>query len=460
MNLYCPYCRKYFDIKKELLSCPDGQDKFHVLIPKLPENLKFHLKESRNNPFLKYRQFISSYHLLGKKRYSAVLNRLSINLEKIGEPDLHTTPLINEPKLEKKFKLNPDSLYIKVETGNVSGSHKSRHALGNLLYIESVRILNKTPKKNLAIYSCGNAALGASAASSALGYKLYAFVPENVDREIEARLVKYGTKVVRVKRDTLGTGDPCYLRFRESIDKLNLVPCSCSGPDNWPNIEGGATIIYEFISQMQERYESFPDNLFIQVGGGALASSIIYGLNRLVEVKLINKLPRIFLVQTESCYPLFKTYQKVQKMKRLHPKLSIKELMQKIGSEGHKFMFPWSANVPESLAEGILDDTTYDWLAIIDGVLKTQGDVLVVKEKEIVDAFNTVKKLGMNISATGTSGLAGLMQALENKKAKKGEKIGLFFTGIDSREKIRVDNDLLFRNSHVLSSKDPIESIL
>lgn len=463
MVLYCRYCQESFDIKKGLLKCPHGQKDFHVLVPhfdtkqqlKIPENFTLN-----DHPFFKYRQFISSWCLLGNDQYLSLLKTVNNNLKKIGEPSFKTTPLLNNSDLEKKLNLRQGSLFIKEETGNVSGSHKSRHALGNLLYLEAIRTLSKGKKRNLAIYSCGNAALGAAAVAKALEYKLYTFVPENVDTDIEKRLVQYGARVVKVKRETLGKGDPCYLRFLEATNKLGFVPCSCSGPDNWPNIEGGATIIYEFIDQIKNQFKAYPDVLVVQVGGGALASSIIYGSRLLKEAGFINKLPRIFLVQTESCYPLYKTYKEVVKIKQKDKDLSINGLFQKVGKKGKFYMEAWSKNIPESLAEGILDDTTYDWLNCLEGVLESGGEVAVVEEHLIKKAYQTIKSLGMNISATGTSGLAGLLKLIEENKINKGDKIGLFFTGVDKRENTRFRLKHSESNVILLSQTDDILNIL
>ena len=44
-----------------------------------------------------------------------------------------------------------------------------------------------------------------------------------------------------------------------------------------------------------------------------------------------------------------------------------------------EFMWPWESE-PHSIAHGILDDETYDWLAVVEGMLETGGTPLVVDE--------------------------------------------------------------------------------
>ena len=47
-----------------------------------------------------------------------------------------------------------------------------------------------------------------------------------------------------------------------------------------------------------------------------------------------------------------------------------------------EFMWPWEEE-PISIATGILDDETYDWLAVVEGMLLTGGVPLVVDEQTL-----------------------------------------------------------------------------
>ncbi len=467
--ILCPYCDKEYEGASGILSCPTGYKNFHVLIPKfslgkieLPPLSDVNIE---NNPFILFKELFLSYKLLKSgniiRIYRQVIDQINQGLEKLGEQPLFCTQLLSGKRLEEKLGLPKNTLFVKFDAANITGSHKVRHAMGNILYFEALRVLKgERSKKDLAIYSCGNAALGASAIASTLGYKLYTFVPENVSQEIVKRLIFYGARVVKVKREDLGSGDPCYNRFAEGIKKLGFMPCSCSGPDNWPNIEGGATLFYEMAMQMRNQYDTDFDTIIVQVGGGALASSVVYAISVLQNVGFMKKMPKIICVQTESCYPLYLAYEKVKKYKRNNPRLSIQSLVRDIGQKASLYMSAWTKNVPESLAEGILDDTTYDWLNVVEGILESGGEVIVVKEEEIEEAFKIAKSLGFNVSATGTAGLAGLLKLLKEKRIEKGEKIGLFFTGIDIRKKVSINGSELNRKVITLNAKDPIMRIL
>ena len=72
-------------------------------------------------------------------------------------------------------------------------------------------------------------------------------------------------------------------------------------------------------------------------------------------------------------------------------------------------MWPWES-VPHSIAHGILDDETYDWLEIVKAMQQTGGRSLVVDEDVLERAYELGRRVtGIPVSATGSAGLAGLM---------------------------------------------------
>jgi hypothetical protein len=102
-------------------------------------------------------------------------------------------------------------------------------------------------------------------------------------------------------------------------------------------------------------------------------------------------------------------------------------------------MWPWE-HVPHSLAEGILDDETYDWLAVVEGMLLSGGWPVLVSEEDVERANHLAHwSTGIDVCHTGSSGLAGLL-ALQRQGLGEAagarlsdERIGLVFTGIERR---------------------------
>ena len=73
-------------------------------------------------------------------------------------------------------------------------------------------------------------------------------------------------------------------------------------------------------------------------------------------------------------------------------------------------MWAWETE-PRSLADGILDDETYDWVADVVELKATSGRVIVAREKNVIRAAQMGPEVvGVNVSPTGSAGLAGLLE--------------------------------------------------
>jgi threonine synthase len=421
------------------------------------------------------RHSLSAQRLLGHDRYRLVLERVEDHLRQLEGRDFRVTPLTEEPALASALG-RTGRLWVKNETADVSGSHKGRHLMGTLLYLEALRELKgETAKKILAIYSCGNAALGAAAVARAGGYELHAFVPEDVDPTVAAMLAERGALVEKIPREGTGEGDPCYLAFQRALNQNGWLPFACAGNDNWSNIEGGATLGWEMLMQLSDRSERI-DSLVIQVGGGALARSIAQALEEALQLGFIDALPRIHVCQPEGGFPFVRAYllalaeiarckgysfdlsydrsadplTQLQKtaaflrarsaqiqeaaafVKRSFDTPVVQSVLNKMAGSASHFMWPWDGAVPHSLAHGILDDVTYDWYFLLCAVLRSGGRAEILSEGTIRDAYAKAHlHTGIPVCPTGASGLAGLIQLQASGAITPGESVGLFFTGFD-----------------------------
>jgi threonine synthase len=93
-------------------------------------------------------------------------------------------------------------------------------------------------------------------------------------------------------------------------------------------------------------------------------------------------------------------------------------------------MQPWE-HEPHSVATGILDDETYDWRAVVEGMLTTGGSPLVVGEDLLVEANRfAVSQTGIRVDPTGSAGLAGLLQLRRSGAIGDRERVAVLFTGV------------------------------
>jgi threonine synthase len=318
---------------------------------------------------------------------------------------------------------------VKDETGNVSGSHKARHMFGLLVHLEVVRILGMTEgtPPPLAIASCGNAALAAAVVAAAGRRRLLVFVPTDAEPAVLVRLRALGAEITVCPRVEGVAGDPTYHRLQAAIAE-GALPFTCQGNENGLAIEGGETLGYEMAaaSAAQGRL----DHVVIQVGGGALASAVAQGLSESVAFGVMSGMPSVHTVQTAGAFPLARALERVVRRLPANPgPEQIQEAVQYAAAHRSEFMWPWET-VPHSLAHGILDDETYDWVAVVEAMLATRGEALVANEDEIARANEIgIEATGIEVDPTGSAGLAGLVQLCDRGLIGADEHAAVLFTG-------------------------------
>lgn len=289
--------------------------------------------------------------------------------------------------------LDPETT-AKVEADGVAGSHKWRHLFGTLL------ALPDDDRRPLAIASCGNAALAAATLARAADRHLDVFVPEWADRAVVDRLAALGAEVTVSSREPGERGDPCVRQFRAAVHQ-GSVPFSCQGTDNALALDGGRTMGWELADQLGGHG---PDHVVLQAGGGALASCAVRALEEAKTLGALDAMPRVHVVQADGAAPLVRAW---KRMARVASESGWDAAWAEGANHPAEFMWPWAH--PRSVATGILDDETYDWLDIVRGVARSGGSIFPVSDEEMVAAADDASAAaGTPIGPTGAAGYAGV----------------------------------------------------
>ena len=220
------------------------------------------------------------------------------------------------------------------ETGNVSGSHKARHLFGVALThrlsgvtrtASSDALPDAGPRGGVgneggadvehsqspyAIASCGNAALAAAVVARAVGRRIDVFVPTWANEAVVDRITELGGRVVRCERQPGVPGDPAHHAMLAAIE-AGAVPFSCQGTETPATIDGGRTLAWEMVDALIEHDGGAParlDRLFVQVGGGALATAVVTGLAAATERGDLARLPVVHAVQPQGNHPLVRAW--------------------------------------------------------------------------------------------------------------------------------------------------------
>ncbi len=427
-----------------------GDDIDHVLVRRISPAVAFP-EAPQGNPYGSFAELMSPLHRaralgLPDDAVRQIVEDLDAALVAVDGVGFSPTPWVQQPALAEQLGVPRISLWAKDETANVSGSHKARHLMGvmvHLLVAERAGVASALTRPPLAIASCGNAALAAGVVAAAARWPLQVFVPTDADPPVLARLERLGATVTVCPRDDV-PGDPCYRAFVAAV-QAGALPFSVQGSDNGLAVEGGLTLGYELADQIR-RGPGGLDLLVVQVGGGALGSACVHALRDAVEREVIPAMPRLCTVQTESAWPLRRAYLRVAQRllgadptdddpravaERLRtvPRPAVDAALHHAATHRGTYMWPWDG-VPHSVAHGILDDETYDWHALVDGMISTGGWPLVVDEPTLVQAHRAVShSTAVPASPTATAGVAGVLAMARAGCLQDGQTVGVLLTG-------------------------------
>ena len=416
----------------------------------------------------------------GSDAVAAAIGELDEAVAAVEGHGFEPTPFAPAPELAEAAGIADAELWIKDETGNVSGSHKARHLFGVAL---AHRLGDPDGDSRgtapYAIASCGNAALAAAVVARAVGRPIDVFVPTWANEAVVDRITELGGRVVRCERRPGVPGDPAHHAMLAAID-AGAVPFSCQGTETPATIDGGRTLAWEMVDALIEHDGGAPtrlDRLFVQVGGGALATAVVTGLAAAADRGDLARLPAVHAVQPQGNHPLVRAWDTLA-LESLTPERApntrdssyfldrivraqavpegamdngrraaiaqsigpiegdrLRELVGRLRYDPERFMRVWEKE-PVSYASGILDDITYDWVDIVEAMLATGGWPLVASEDDFRQAHRLAHRhTGIDVCPTGAAGLGGLLAltaASQNSGSSgvvPGERVAVLFTG-------------------------------
>lgn len=409
-GLVCAVCSTEVGIAEPFSwVCPEAGSEPHLLEfvddGVVPED-----DHSSANPFIRYRRRMAWWAFA---RANGMDDAATVELASHVADGFAMTPLVRHEALSTAAGVE---VWAKDETGALAGSHKARHLASIMLHLrvaEDVGLLTERPP--LAISSCGNAAIAASTLAAAAEWPIDVFIPEWAGGMVVDTLDRLGARVHRCPRRTDDPpGDPTVLRFRDAVSS-GAIPFSVQGPENALCLDGGRTIGWEIAERLLAAGTSSLDAVYAQVGGGAFAASLSRGMGEGgVSAPLV-------AVQTEGCAPLARAWERQRE-----ERVTAREL----AADWTHFMWPWE-NEPVSVADGILDDETYDWVVDLREVERTSGRVVVAPEPVVKRVAQLVpSSTGIDASPTGTAGVAGLLLDIEAGRLTEAHDVLVVLSGV------------------------------
>jgi threonine synthase len=197
--------------------------------------------------------------------------------------------------LSQRFarNLGHDRVYIKDERYGPTSSFKDRQAA------VAVAAMNENNIREAVIASTGNAAVAYAAACARAGIKLWVFMTSLVPQEKLREAALFGAEVIRVS----GNYDQTKQIAAQFAQRKNLH--LDRGASSIPARESMKTIAYEIVEGLGWQA---PDWYIQSVSGGLGPLGVYQGFKEMHTMGLINKIPKLAVIQAEGCSPMVKAF--------------------------------------------------------------------------------------------------------------------------------------------------------
>lgn len=372
--LRCIICKKEFDLFDLRLKCDCGGP------------IEVFIKEDGDFSYLKD---IWEKRLSSKKKIdqSGVwrFRELVFDLE---EKDIITYPEGKTNLYEINDLYGLRKIYLKHEGENPTGSFKDRGMT------VGVSIGKKMGYNTFICASTGNTSSSLSAYSSISKSKCIVFIPKGkVSLGKLSQAISFGAKVFEIEGDF----DDAMNVVKEVSTKYKIYLLNSLNPFR---LEGQKTIIIDSFFFLNWE---IPD--WIIVPGGNLGNSSSFGkaLFELYKFKIIDKIPKIALIQALNASPFYNYFK-----------------------SGFKEYKPQKA---ETVATAIRIGNPVNIEKAKFAIEFTKGTVEVVSDEEILKAKIELDSLGFGCEPSSAATLAGLKKLLEKGIIKKDERPLLILTG-------------------------------
>jgi len=190
--------------------------------------------------------------------------------------------------------LGQHHVYIKDERYGPTSSFKDRQAA------VAVAAMVEGGVREAVIASTGNAAVAYAAACARAGIKLWVFMTSLVPQEKLREAALFGAEVIRVS----GNYDQTKQIAAQFAQRRHLF--IDRGISSIPARESMKTIAYEMVEQLGWRA---PDWYIQSVSGGLGPLGVYQGFREMYSMGLIERIPRLAVIQAEGCAPMVRAFQ-------------------------------------------------------------------------------------------------------------------------------------------------------
>ncbi len=293
-------------------------------------------------------------------------------------PPLHVggTPLYHAVAVGAQLGLS--NLFVKDDGRNPTASFKDR---------ASALVLLKAQEQSASIVttaSTGNAGAALAGLAASIGQPTVIFAPKTAPTAKVAQLLTYGATVLLVD----GNYDAAFELCLAASKEFGWY-CRNTGYNPY-TVEGKKTAAFEICEQLSWRA---PDYIFVSVGDGNIITGLHRGLQDLLALGWIDRLPKLMAVQASGSSAIYNAW-----------------------ASGADTITPVQAS---TVADSIAADQPRDGLRALRAIRQTGGKAIQVTDAEILAAIPLLARLtGVFAEPAGAAALAGLRAEISDQRSE------------------------------------------
>jgi threonine synthase len=322
------------------------------------------------------------------------------------------TPLYDAPRSADYCRL--DALRLKHQGCNPTGSFKDT---GMTVAVTQAVLLGA---RTVVCASTGNTAASLAAYAARARLLCAILVPRGqVSHAKLAQSLDYGARVLELE----GNFDDAMRLVRELAADESVYLVNSINPFR---IEGQKTVAFELAEQLSWRV---PEHVVVPGGNLGNSSALGKGFKELFDLGLIERLPRLSVVQAEGAAPFARMFAHAADGERAaHDDgrdatggpLSADEVLE-------DFFRP--VEQPRTLATAIKIGAPVSWKKALRAVRWTGGRVLTVSEQEIADAKAVIGRDGVGCEPASATTVAGVRRLVASGFIRRDESVVAVLTG-------------------------------
>jgi threonine synthase len=309
------------------------------------------------------------------------------------------TPIYDAPRCAQYARI--DALRLKHQGCNPTGSFKDT---GMTVAVTQAAALGA---KTVVCASTGNTAASLAAYAARAGLQAAILLPRGqITASKLAQSMDYGAAVFELD----GNFDDCMRLIQELGSEPSIYVANSINPFR---IEGQKTVAFELMTQLGWRV---PDQIVVPGGNMGNSSALGKGFEEMLALRLIDRLPKMNIVQAEGTAPLA----------TLFMALDVKDATDAARLPEMALL---AVEHPRTLATAIKIGAPVSWRKSLRAVLRSGGQIISVSEQEIADAKAMIGRDGIGCEPASATTVAGLRKLTASGHIRRDESVVAVLTG-------------------------------